>query len=262
MKRRTKITLEIAINAVIWVAWILIMNSGSSNGIGYFQQPRHDLLVPLIHGAVFNALTFVLNGFWLIPRYLRQRRFGAYFIGVAALFVGIMVFKTLGERLIILASMPDLRELSLVQLGRENLYVFLAMIVLSLCYRFARDWLKGTVADGDSDNGEEQQRAQEIWIKSGSIRERVALDDILYVKACDNYVSFEMPERHLMALMTMQRVMQELPKDRFLRIHRSYIVSLDRVQSVSTDAVIVADNTLPIGRTYRKQARQRLATPT
>jgi LytTr DNA-binding domain len=60
-------------------------------------------------------------------------------------------------------------------------------------------------------------------------------------------------------LMTMSHALSLLPSGRFLRIHRSYIVSVENVRSVASRPLDVADKTLPIGRTYRKEAMNRLA---
>jgi hypothetical protein len=258
MKRQTRITLEFSVNALIWIAWIVIMGSGTENGIGYFQQPRHDLWLPLIHGALWNAITFFGNAFWLMPRYLERQKFGAYFAGMGILSAGVLLLKTLGEKLIIIAAMPDLRDVPFPLLALENVWVLLAMIVLSLFYRFGRDWLTGARSGRQLESGDEAP-PKEVWIKSGTRQERVPIEDILYVNACDNYVVFELPGRSLMALMTMKKALETLPAERFLRIHRSHIVPLDKVESVSTDAVVVAGTTLPIGRTFRKNVRKRLS---
>ncbi len=257
MNHRSRNLIEIGANAVLWIGWIVMMNSGTENGIGYFHQPGHELLWPLINGALFNAVIFVANAFWLMPRYLQPRRFGAYMFRLVTLSAAVLLFKTLSEKVLILLAYPDLRSVSLHRLALENLWVLLAMIVLSLFYGFGRDWLIGS-KEPPRETGRAEPTA--IWIKSGTSRERVVLDDIVHVRASDNYVTFELGNRRLMSLMSMIQVMDELPEKQFLRIHRSHIVSLDKVQSISANSVVIGDQTLPIGRTYRKQVRRHLAT--
>ena len=259
MKRRSRNLVEIGLNAPFWIGWIVLINAGTENGIGYFHQPGHDLLAPLVNGAIFNAVTFVGNAFWLMPRYLRAHRFGRYFGGMALLFVGVIVFKTLAERLIIVVSMPDLLDVPLYLLALENLYsFFFAMIFLSLCYRFGRDWILGNLPRPAAQTIGDEPSPEEIWIKSGTSVERVAFGDILFVEAADNYVAFVLRKRRMLTLMTMSNALELLPAERFLRIHRSYIVSLKDIRRVSKDSLDVEDVTLPIGRTYRKEARRRL----
>ncbi len=194
-----------------------------------------------------------------MPRCLHKRRIAAYFGWLLALTAAIVVAKTLGEKLLILAAYPDLRSVSPHMLALENVYLAIAMVVLSMIYRFTRDGLAGSqvvhrvLVRSDS-------RPKTVWIKSGTRREQVAINDIRFIRACDNYVVFELGERSLMALMSLQKALKKLPPDKFMRIHRSHIVALDKVQSASADAVVVAGESLPIGKTYRPRVRERLAS--
>lgn len=252
MKPKPAALVEISINAAVWITWIIVMNSGTENGIGFFHQPGHNLLWPLLNGALFNAFLFLGNAFWLIPRFLAKRRIGAYLAYLAGVAGGVLALKTLAERALILMAYPDLHEVPLHMLALENLWVLLAMIVLSSMYRFGRDWLVAPAEEPTS-------TPSEIWIKSGTSRERVALNDILHIDACDNYVVFELRGRSLMALMSMQKALDLLPESGFIRIHRSHIIALDKVERMETDAVVVAGTSLPIGRTYRTQVKNRLS---
>ena len=258
MKPRSRDLVEIGLNAPFWIGWIALINAGTENGIGYFHQPGHDLLLPLVNGAIFNAAAFVGNAFWLMPCYLRPHRFGRYFGGMALLLVGVIVLKTLAERLIILVSMPDLLDLPSYLLALENLYGFFAMVLLSLCYRFGRDWFLGNPPRPVARPIPNESSPEEIWIKNGTSVERVAIGDIRFVEAADNYVAFVLPKRRLLTLMTMSSALERLPAERFLRIHRCYIVSLKDVRRVVGNRLDLADVTLPIGKTYRKEARRRL----
>lgn len=133
--------LEIAIYTLLSAGVIVLLASGSSNGVGYFQQPQgHDLLWPLVNAALFNGLTFFANAFWLVPLYLRPRRWGAYLAGLGGLLVCSVGVKTLGEELIIALAVPDLADVPFWALALENLYIFPAFLAFSFAYRFGRDW--------------------------------------------------------------------------------------------------------------------------
>lgn len=259
MNRRLRNRIEIAINALLWMGWIGLLNSGTENGIGYFHQPDQDLLVPLVNGSVFNAITFFGNAFWLMPHYLLPHRFSRYFSGIALLFLGVIAFKTLAERLIILVSMPGLLHVPLGLLALENVYAFLVMLLLSLCYRFGRDWIFGDISRRVEKDDFQEKTINEIWIKSGTSVERVLVEEILFVEAADNYVTFILKTRRLLTLMTMNDALALLPANRFIRIHRSYIVSLKRIRNFSKNRLNVTDVTLPIGKTFRQNVQRRLA---
>jgi hypothetical protein len=248
--------LEFLVHAALWVGWIVLIDYGTGNGIGYFQQPEQDLLAPLVNGALFNAATFVGHAFFLMPRYLRRRRWGAYLAGLAILFGGVIALKTLAEMGLIYVFYPSLRDLPFAALALENVYIFPAMILLSAAYRFGRDWIRRR----ELAETPQADRNESVYIKSGTRLHRVGLVDILYVEAADKYVAFILRgKKRLLSLMTMADVLGVLPRDDFERIHRSYIIAMNRIETVERNRLQLGGAILPIGQTYRRQFRARLA---
>jgi LytTr DNA-binding domain len=273
MKRpRTGRIVEIAFHLVTWLGWIVLLDAGHENGIGYFQQTEVDLLAPLVHGALFNAVLFFGNAYGLMPRLLARGAVRRYLAGLAGLTLAVLAGKTLGERVLILLWMPALERVSLGELARENVYVAIAMVVLSVLFRFACDGLRrlsrasrpaepsvapsATTALGPSSPPAEAQ----LFIKSGGTLHRIAVSSVLYVEAAGNYVAFVQKERRILSLMNMEQAQSVLPGDRFVRIHRSYIVGLDHLQRVERRRVSVAGAWLPIGATFRSQFKEALAS--
>ena len=86
----------------------------------------------------------------------------------------------------------------------------------------------------------------------------VPLADIRYIESMSEYVKIflEGREEPIVVLYSLKRLEQELPSSRFIRIHRSYIVALDRVRASSaTTAVLDGDVILPVGASYRAAFR-------
>lgn len=98
-----------------------------------------------------------------------------------------------------------------------------------------------------------------IFVKSGNEIVRLVLDEIRYVKAEANYVSFHREEdaRAVMALATLKGIEGELPPN-FLRVHRSYVVNRDHVVKVEGQVVHLGGTTIPIGDSYRADFLGRL----
>ena len=82
---------------------------------------------------------------------------------------------------------------------------------------------------------------------------RVKYDDMLYIVGQQEYVTFHTMHRNITALYSLKNLMEELPKDQFLRIHRSFIVSLHHLEMVDAASVTVAGVELPIGPSYRDE---------
>lgn len=96
-----------------------------------------------------------------------------------------------------------------------------------------------------------EKRSDYMVIKADRKLYRVRFDDLLYVVGQQEYVTFHTLQRNITALYSLKNLMEELPKDQFLRIHRSFIVSLKYVEMVDAASVTVAGVELPVGPNYR-----------
>ena len=104
------------------------------------------------------------------------------------------------------------------------------------------------------DNQEENKRsATSIFIKDGSVKRRIAFDDILYVQAQGDYLSIHLTDKKFMVLHTLGDFLNLLPHNHFVRIHRSTIVNLAKVDVVNKEHLVMAGVDLTIGKTYRAQ---------
>lgn len=79
------------------------------------------------------------------------------------------------------------------------------------------------------------------------------IQDILFLKAEVDYVNVVTQEKEVLVLDSLQNWSEKLSQFNFKRIHRSYIINLDRIEKVSGNQVFVIGNTLPIGRTYKQE---------
>jgi DNA-binding LytR/AlgR family response regulator len=89
-----------------------------------------------------------------------------------------------------------------------------------------------------------------IFIKEATRLIRVDLDDIYYVMGLKNYVSILTKSQRYVSLQTMKQMEELLPSQRFIRVHRSYFVALDKIISVEKQQIHVKDKMIPIGNIY------------
>lgn len=89
-----------------------------------------------------------------------------------------------------------------------------------------------------------------IYVKSGYQNHKIILSDIFYIEAMDNHVRIHTPSKVYMPLLNMKGIMALLPSDRFVRIHRSYIVSVDKIKAFNRNHVTVGDRHIPLGKVY------------
>ena len=91
-----------------------------------------------------------------------------------------------------------------------------------------------------------------IFIKSGSQRFKVAVNEILYIEGAGNYMMFFTLNKKILSLLTMNETLQLLPPDMFVRIHKSYVVSVKHIDVIEKCRVIINKVPIPIGITYRE----------
>lgn len=82
---------------------------------------------------------------------------------------------------------------------------------------------------------------------------RLAYDDLLYGQSWGNYVKLFTTQQIYVTALTMTELEQRLPAHQFIRIHKSYLASLNKIRRLSGNEVLVGEATLPVGLTYRRE---------
>jgi DNA-binding LytR/AlgR family response regulator len=100
----------------------------------------------------------------------------------------------------------------------------------------------------------EQNPADEvISFKCKYQQVQLPLNAILYIEAFDNYIKIITPDETYMPVMTMKNMQKLLPETRFIRVHNSYIIPIDKIKSFNREKVMTSKIQIPIGRAYRKE---------
>lgn len=97
-----------------------------------------------------------------------------------------------------------------------------------------------------------------IFVKSNFRQRKVVLNDINWVEALGDYIKLVTNEGNVVILSTMKSFDQKLPKDKFLRIHKSYIVNLEKVQKFNSKNVEVAGRQVPLSRNKKTELAEAL----
>jgi DNA-binding LytR/AlgR family response regulator len=90
-----------------------------------------------------------------------------------------------------------------------------------------------------------------IIVKADYKLYKIAYDDLLYIEGQHEYVSFYTTGKRITALYSLKSLEETLPSDRFIRVHKSYIVSIAQIQEIEQVSVKVAGTKIPIGGSYK-----------
>lgn len=91
-----------------------------------------------------------------------------------------------------------------------------------------------------------------IILKSGSKSHKINTKEILYIEGSGNYLTFHIVDKKLMVLMSMSDALNLLPEKEFIRIHKSYIVSLSQLKIIENHQVQINEVKLPVGKHYKE----------
>jgi two-component system, LytTR family, response regulator len=92
-----------------------------------------------------------------------------------------------------------------------------------------------------------------LFIKSEYKLIRVKLDEITYIESLRDYIALHTTTQgKIMSLESMNNMEELLPSSRFTRIHKSYIIALDKIAYIEKNSVGIAGQVLPIGNTYKE----------
>ena len=97
-----------------------------------------------------------------------------------------------------------------------------------------------------------------ITVKADYKLYKINYDDLLFIEGQHEYVTFHTTQRRITALFALKDLEEMLPKERFVRVHKSYIVSFKHIQDLDKSDVTVMGNKIPVGASYRDELLARL----
>lgn len=97
----------------------------------------------------------------------------------------------------------------------------------------------------------QEMQLTSIFVKSDYQLVKVNLKDVLFIEGLDDYIRIHLADnKNILTLMSLKAIAEKLPASAFVRIHRSYIVPLDRIEKISSRKVEIAGKELPVGVSY------------
>lgn len=90
-----------------------------------------------------------------------------------------------------------------------------------------------------------------IFVKTEHKIQKVYLHDIMFIEGLKDYISIFTPDERIITLQNMKKMEDALPEKHFIRVHKSYIVALNKIDSIERSRISIGDKVIPIGDTYR-----------
>lgn len=241
--------------------------------LGGIVMPWWSLALYALIILVYAGL-YLAHRCWLIDKYLIRGRKWAFLGWSALLILLTIVILTAAVEFTGLIPIPD-GDISVseflgfgVMISQRVMLAVLAIVtvLIALAVAFSDEWRRAAFKYNEAENGrlalvkdvdalkgqmdamrQSGTAPESITVKVDLVKTPVRLDDILYVKGDGDYINiFKTNGEKLMVLMTLKSLEKSLPFDRFCRIHRSYVVAIDKVCGFKGGKVLVGGEQLPL----------------
>ena len=119
----------------------------------------------------------------------------------------------------------------------------------------AREWIEFKAAQKGKDGGEGNVDEESLFVKSEYSMIRIRFDEIKYIEGMSDYVRIyiEGRDKPVMSLLSIKGLEERLPSDRFMRVHRSYIVNLEKIREVTRLRIVFGNTYIPVGENYKEK---------
>lgn len=99
----------------------------------------------------------------------------------------------------------------------------------------------------------EDSGQQFLFVRAEYSLVKIALSEILYFETMDDYIKIHLKDKKpILTLLSMKKMLERLPKNQFVRVHRSYIVPIEKISSVRGKSLFLGTQEIPIGESYKK----------
>ncbi len=97
-----------------------------------------------------------------------------------------------------------------------------------------------------------------MFVKTEHKIQKIALDDVLYIEGLKDYISIFTKTERVITLQNMKKMDETLPSQQFVRVHKSYIIAIDKIESIERSRITICKKIIPIGDTYREEFFKRI----
>lgn len=97
-----------------------------------------------------------------------------------------------------------------------------------------------------------------VFIKDNGVLKRISVDDILFLEAMGDYVKVHTAPKFHVLHATLKSIEEKMPSTKFIRVHRSYIVSLNKIDFIQEGVISIGKASIPVADTYRSLLNKRL----
>jgi len=243
-------------NVIFWILILVVLTLLFGQGPGGLIQSFYFvcMLMPVAVGTswLFNDI--------LVPRYLIPGRYVKFVVN----FIYSMIISLWAQMVVIFLSFILLANYQLENMDPLTTNIRLltltiyGIVFLQAFVNMYRKFQEASHAAAKLATEQKKQEKGYLMVRANRKQRRLAYEDILYVESLSDYLRFVLKEAEPVTTReTISRLEKQLPQN-FVRIHRSFIVRKESVQSFTREEVHIGDQVLPVGRKYKEEFVRRM----
>ncbi|WP_299523200.1 LytTR family DNA-binding domain-containing protein [Winogradskyella sp.] len=248
------------IHIAYWIVFILfftiVWGTYDHNYYRNFMVQLWSLPARLV--LVYGTICFLLPKFFLKKRYIKFIvLFGLLLFLSAVLQRIVMLFIVEGRHL----PYRSQHYFKVTEFMNTLLDVNLALI-LPLAYTLYKFWnnsqKKAQQLEEENQKLIKDSNEAFIYLKKGKALQKVFLKDVIFIESLKNYVRVKTVDKDITSYSSISAMEELLPEEKFLRVHRSFIVSIVHITSFSPTQINLESVVIPIGRKYKESVKIKL----
>jgi DNA-binding LytR/AlgR family response regulator len=98
-----------------------------------------------------------------------------------------------------------------------------------------------------------------IFLKVGKGQTKVYLKDILYIEGLKDFIKVHTPQKVIVASERLSYMDEKLPENKFARVHKSFIVALEKINDLQAEQIMIGDTAIPIGRVFKNEFLKKIS---
>jgi DNA-binding LytR/AlgR family response regulator len=111
------------------------------------------------------------------------------------------------------------------------------------------------------DSNKQELKVEEqgfVFVKDNGVLKRIAIDDIFFLEAMGDYVKVHTPQKFHVVHATLKSIEEKLPSSKFIRVHRSYIVAINKIDYIQEGTISIGKTSIPVADTHKSNLNKRL----
>ena len=111
------------------------------------------------------------------------------------------------------------------------------------------------------DSNKQEVKVEEqgfVFVKDNGMLKRISIEDILFLEAMGDYVKVHTGQKFHVVHATLKSIEEKLPSSKFVRVHRSYIVAINKIDYIQEGTISIGKTSIPVADTHKSNLNKRL----